>query len=270
MTTEAYPKLGPVEFGRALLETGDLDPIYIALHKAEPTVPQLRRWLLAYWMFYHAGVASRLSEEEGQAFWDATRRADKEKWPRGRERRHFRAANSGRAIADLSARFPKPEEACRFAEGGDPATTLEAVSRRVQTWSGFGPWIAFKAADMIDRLGLCRVYFSSTGLGFYKEPAEGAKLAAPRFGIAGADQYKPLALTTMVVNRLMIALRPATAPPRHERQVSVPEVETVLCKWKAHMAGHYAVGSDTREIRASLEARDWGATAKAFLEALPS
>ena len=64
-----YPRLDIETFGRHLITTGDLDPIYTALVRAEQggdfSVPQLCRWLLGYWCYYHAGVASFLSEKEG-------------------------------------------------------------------------------------------------------------------------------------------------------------------------------------------------------------
>lgn len=41
-------------------------------------------------------------------------------------------------------------------------------------------------------------------------------------------------------------------PGRVKRMVLVQEVETVLCKWKAHRNGHYPPGKDTRELRQAL------------------
>ena len=46
-----YPRLSIEEFGRHLLDTGDLDPVYLALHRmrAAPVfdnVSQLKRWLI--------------------------------------------------------------------------------------------------------------------------------------------------------------------------------------------------------------------------------
>ena len=31
--------------------------------------------------------------------------------------------------------------------------------------------------------------------------------------------------------------------------MNVQEVETILCKWKSHMGGHYPLGNDLHEIR---------------------
>jgi len=280
MTTTSTPpptsteRLGPVDFGRALVVSGDLDPIYIALHGAALPPEQLRRWLLAYWCFYSAGVASRISEAEGAGFWSLMREADREKWPRGRERRHFRGAASARSVEWLAGAFPQPESAIDFVTDGPvgPAfsrfgrvVTYEAISYRVQLWPAFGPWIAFKVADMLDRLGLVEVRYSADVLSFYEEPVAGARLAAPllgldfeRHGLAG------------VVAALLRELSDVAAPPRFERPVGISEVETVLCKWKSHRAGRYPVGLDTREIRHGLADGRWGETARRVAAALPA
>src|SRR3546814_4979767 len=67
-----YERLSIEAFGSHLLRSGDLDPIYIALVQARRSgafsEAQLLLWLLAYVCFYHAGVASWMSEHEGAAF----------------------------------------------------------------------------------------------------------------------------------------------------------------------------------------------------------
>lgn len=67
-----YERLPIEKFGRHLITTGDLDPIHNGLVGAVAagvyTQPQLYCWLIAYWCFYHAGVASFMSGMEGQEF----------------------------------------------------------------------------------------------------------------------------------------------------------------------------------------------------------
>src|SRR6188768_3254002 len=89
-------------FGRQLIETQDLDPLYVALYQGKVdgllTEDQLKRWVFAYWCFYHAGFASYASERSGPAYWGVMERAAVnitkppvgERWPRAAERRHFR------------------------------------------------------------------------------------------------------------------------------------------------------------------------------------
>ena len=37
-------------------------------------------------------------------------------------------------------------------------------------------------------------------------------------------------------------------PPLYDRPIGLQEVETVLCKWKSHLNGHYPLYNDTDEI----------------------
>ena len=50
--------LSVYDFGAQLLETKDLDPVYVMLHEADLGKPTLYRWLIAYWAFYHCGTAA--------------------------------------------------------------------------------------------------------------------------------------------------------------------------------------------------------------------
>lgn len=117
-----YPRLDIESFGRHLITSGDLDPIYTALVRAEKagdySIPQLCRWLVAYWCYYSAAVASFLSEKEGEEFWHwmtvAARNEEETpvggRWPRGHERRHFRAAIALNSVSSLQARYAERPE----------------------------------------------------------------------------------------------------------------------------------------------------------------
>jgi len=69
-----------------------------------------------------------------------------------------------------------------------------------------------------------------------------------------------------VVEHLIATFAGSTAPPVHDRAVGYQEVETILCKWKSHMNGHYRVGRDCIEIREGLE--DWREVSPAVAEFL--
>ena len=60
MTATVITAAGIITFGGALLRTNDLDPAYVALWGAELPLPQLKRLLLAYCLFYHLGLAAYL------------------------------------------------------------------------------------------------------------------------------------------------------------------------------------------------------------------
>jgi hypothetical protein len=73
-----------------------------------------------------------------------------------------------------------------------------------------------------------------------------------------------------VVNRLLKEFEDYEAPPFGERKVNIQEVETILCKFKSHLSGHYPWQNDTIEIRAGLG--PWQPvceTARTFLTNMP-
>jgi len=143
-------------FGRELFRSQDLDPIYIALNKAQFEDNQLHRWLVAYSLFYNAGAASWLSEREGKDFWQALMVAAKNetrtpfagRWPRGAERRHFRGAAAVTAVDALQRRYARPEDMIAFLLDGP--MDVRSVIARARSHPQFGSWIAFKIADLID------------------------------------------------------------------------------------------------------------------------
>ena len=251
-------KLGIIKFGKQLLKTGDLDPIYIMLHRAEMHENRLKRWMLAYWFFYHAGVASKLSGYRGSRFFEKAidLAQSKAKTPRGTERRHFRGEACIKSLEFFHEAYSNPEDAVdhvtRHAAGVQDV--LLFVKKR---WPLFGPWIGFKIADMLERLDLREVEFSPATLEMYSEPTKGAELVAQKYPELWSDnQDDPPPSTTEVVELLMKKFRKFKAPPRYERPVNAQEVETILCKWKSHLSGHYPMRKDTKEIYHAL--KGWG------------
>jgi len=237
-------ELSAYQFGRRLVETGDLDPVYILLYHAGFPRPTLRRWLLAYWCFYHVGTASKLCQETD--FWAAVRAAAADKThPRGAERRHFRGGQAVASAAWLSecgeGKLLSPIEGRRWA-----ASDLMAA---VRGWVGFGHWISFKVADMVERLGLAQVTFSGADLLLFEAPAKGAEMlhreeGQPPLGNQGVCDW--------AVGRVLQELVDLTAPPGHERPLNLQEAETVLCKWKSYRNGRNHVGEDTEACRRGL------------------
>jgi hypothetical protein len=252
------------DFGRQLILSGDLDPVYGVLHRALESGymdrARMKRWLVAYWLFYHCGVATRLSEEEGGAFWDLCQVANLEKWPRGTERRHMRGNLATKTIANLArwtaTATPPPGARRDWRERPELVVDsfakrqagrrlgFQEVAQRVEAHVGFGPWIAFKVADMLERVLGVPVDFSDCELTFYREP----KAAAPLFD--------PVADLPGVVRMICRAYRDLQAPPDFKRGINIQEAETVMCKYKSHVNGHYPIGKDTIEVCHAL--RGWG------------
>jgi hypothetical protein len=266
------------DFGRALLDENDLDPVYVALWEAKLEPDLLRRWLIAFWSFYHSGTSSWIADAPGgeEGYWDRMMLAASSKeYPRCHERRHFRGQAAIKAVESLRAKglidlfSPFREE-----------MPCEEVMREVQRWYLFGPWIAFKMADMLERLDICKVDFSGGEMFLFNSPNQGARLLWEEEG--KPEEGKGDKVGSWAVGRVLVHLnaslqgirsrngripvstpiRPATgridtrkvflAPPRYERPLNVQEAETVLCKFHSYRKGHYRVGEDVEGLRDGL------------------
>lgn len=252
------------EFGAKLLETGDLDPLYIALDRS-PSMKadraMLHRWLFAYWCCYNAGASSFIAEADGDQFWTrmlTMARNDAPaptggRWPRGHERRHFRGEKAWMAIESYATRFPIPEGIVHWFSGGVAPIPYRTLRDRVTTLPQFGPWIAFKVADMLERVAGVPVSFEHADGMMFDQPYKSAlSVFANDWKMATTDSND--AIVRFVAGKLLDKFSIGwTAPPRHDRAVNIQEVETILCKWKSHNTGHYPVGIDSEELRAGLE-----------------
>jgi hypothetical protein len=281
------------EFGAHLLASGDLDPIYTALVNCEsmkgdfPATCKLQRWLLAYWCLYHAGAASWLSEREGKTYWTELHQAAWNmqpapaggRWPRGHERRHFRGKAACDAVSKMAFKWPdRPEDAVwsiisPFHDTRiTPGLPFGLVAARAQELPLFGPWISFKICDMLDRVMGYQVDFTGDDVFMFKDPVKGA-LMLWRAKQGYDETVKPKnekAVIAEVVAYLIDHFRSFKAPPRYDRAPNIQEIETILCKWKSHMNGHYPYYNDIHEIREGL--LPWTSvspTAKEFLANMP-
>jgi len=259
MSREPIIDMSYQTFGALLLETEDLDPIYCMLVRASLDRDILKRWLLAYWCYYHAGVASRIAEMPSHMFYMGMWRAYVTKAPRGMERRYFYGLLAERTMHYLQ-------------DSGSPEAIVDdmcdhrwfqSVYNRVVSYSGFGPWMGWKVADMAERVLRYPVDFSDSELGIYKDPVQGA--AFIDFG----DKHYPISLDELhaCVNRMKDEFQQFDAPPQADRPVNEQEIETILCKYKAHCYGFYPVANDTVHVIKALEG--WGDLAEHILDYVP-
>jgi len=260
----AYEKISIEEFGKHLLVTNDLDPIYVGLNNWSVSLEQKARWMVAYWCLYHAGVSTYLSTLEGVDFWKALQEAAHNdhpapsggRWPRGSERRHWRGQQAVASLADLVSKYDKPEQMVEFILTGD--MDYKSVANRVQSHRGFGPWIAFKVCDMVDRVMGQDVNFDQAAVFMFKDPVKGAIMLWRQQTGNTSEAVKPKeeVIIPLVVDYLTGHFDHMSAPPLYDRPVGLQEVETILCKWKSHMNGHYPLSNDVDEIQHGL--REWG------------
>lgn len=248
--------LSVYDFGRQLVETLDLDPVYVMLYNSslihEPA--KFDRWLLAYWCFYHVGTACWITSQDD--YWKAMMTAAKSKeYPRASERRHFRGENAVKSVTFL--RDNDTPQAIQFfrEDNGTNNWTLDDVMATVRKWQGFGEWIGFKVADMIERLGILSVQFKPSDVfSMFDSPRKGADEMANRYfkGHRNTLAFESCqwAYESLVTSR---QLKDLLAPPRFERRLNIQEIETILCKWKSHLNGRYQVGHDIHEVKEGLK-----------------
>lgn len=251
------------EFGRELIRTQDLDPVYVAIHGAGLNFDTKAKLCVAYWCLYHLGAAAKIAESKD--YWGSLGAAAYNKpnaWPRGSERRHWRGQAAIDSYQALLLTSPTPQGIVRFwAEPG----TFKGVSERVRAVRGFGPWIAFKVADMIERCFGLPVDFTDCSLAFYDEPRKGAALYWRGDEEA---QVSPVEVAHAAERlRRELGNRSTWIPPDYTRRVAVQELETIFCKWKSYRHGRYWVGKDIKEIRHALHG--WGDLAQQLLTSMP-
>lgn len=290
-------QLSIVEFGDALLRTQDLDPVYVAIASANLDQPTLARLSLAYWCFYSLGTAAKLAEiKQPKKYWDAMMTAainegqnpdGSKPWPRGAERRHFRGAQAIQAMGELALKYGTKDAQHAVAQfvqpDGKTSPTYKSVAKAVQSHRGFGEWIAFKVADMSERVLGYPTDFADCHLGIYKDPRQGAAVAysqAPlsdgngvlaEYGTGGKLWEYPITddqlEATVAYYVALWRKKRAKAPGGTPRLVNVQEIETIFCKYKSHLKGHYPVGKDTREVHHGLTG--WGDLAVQLQKGLP-
>ncbi len=270
-------KLSIEEFGKILLDTNDLDPIYVILHKLEADIQLKKRWMVGYWCFYHAGFASYLSQFEGQTFWDEMLVAAKNeelsplggRWPRGKERRHFRGLQGIQAVRELSIRWAKPEYMVDYIANMETKECIirnmctpqpyHIVAKRAKEHRGFGDWISFKICDMLDRILGIKIDFDQAAVFMFDDPKKAALMVFENRNPSPSGLSDKEKIDS-VVTYLTYYFKLFDAPPLGDRPVGLQEVETILCKWKSHMNNHYPVGNDLGEIKHGLQ--EWSSVSE--------
>lgn len=252
------------KFGKRLLETLDLDPIYVMLFRAREkqliTHSELCSWCMTYWCCYHAGVSSYVTEscQYPKMLWkylsDVSQNHSRI-WPRGAERRHFRGNNGLVLIQNLKNRYHRAESFINYVT--EKSLLYSQVSSRIQEHTGFGPWISFKICDMLERVFQIPISFQDAVL--YTEPRKGAILACSEWKVPFDLSY--------TVTRLSNVFEHEYAPPTKDRVLNIQEIETILCKWKAHMNGNYPIGKDIKEISHAM--KGFGSLSDSLSKELP-
>lgn len=283
MSARNYPRLSIEDFGHATLRAHDLDPVYDALNAMPWGEEQRDRWLLAYWLCYHPGAACFLSEFEGREYWSRLKVAAEnqvpaptgDRWPRAPERRHWRGTAAINSVHYLREKYETATDMVMYCAGGNDGWSnpepFDAVQKRVREHFNFGSWIAYKVADMLERCCGVPVKFEQADA-MYDSPREAAiEVWLNKAGLApGARPKDEVGAINTVVDHLLKTFVVHPAPGGGGRYFGYQEAETVLCKWKSHMSGHYPLHNDLIEIRNGyLPWCEVSATARAFDRVFP-
>lgn len=226
------------EFTDELIKTEDLDPLYVLVCGTKWPWSRKARFTVAYSMFYHAGVSAELAQHEEDQFWETAIALIQDiKTPRGTERRHYRGVNALTSCYWLQHNCPAPED---WVDTIGALTHWKERYNAIQRAPQFGRWISFKVCDMLDRVLECPTDWNGFDFSkdLYEAPWAGARMIGEREGGSAADAW------AMMMER--VGRWPA--PPQYDRRCGLQEAETVLCKYHAHMGGHYPMGKDTKEI----------------------
>lgn len=232
-------------FGDELIKSEDLDPVYVALVKANLGDNALKRMLLAYWCYYSLGTASRIVDAGPDKFYEAMWQAHYEKWPHGFERRYFYGDMAKNTINGLEE-FGSP---AKVVDKMTMHGTFDELNKAALSFYGFGMWMGWKIGDMAERVLRYDVDFSNSSLGIYKDPVMGAAL------LLYGDKHHSLVDGDLVdcCKWLDEDFAEHKSPPHYDRTFNIQEGETVLCKYKAYYYGQYYVGKDIKEIAEGLE-----------------
>ena len=143
----------------------------------------------------------------------------------------------------------------RIADG---PRDIRSVIGRAKNHPQFGPWIAFKVADMLDAVVGVTVLQNDLSLFLYQTPRD------------FICENLPDASPEQAMRWLADQLGDCRIPHKPESPPDWFSLETVWCKHLSHRRGHYNVGHDTAEIKRGLMPwRKVSQTANEFLRCMP-
>lgn len=258
-----YTKLSFEDFGAHLLTSGDLDPIYIALNRCAFAPEQRNRWLTAYCAFYNAGFACWASDEvDAQIYWNKLMIAAKnevptpfgERWPRAKERRHFRGQQAVQGIVDWSSKYAGEPGKMFDYIGQNSGGSFDIVLKRAQQHRSVGNWLGFKMVDLVD---------ACMGIDIGQSDVMHFMYEAPRVSLLNRwreknklpPEAKPKdekATILAVVDYCREAFKSYEVPHKPNRPVDMFCLETIFCKFQSHLNGHYPLNNDLHEISEGL------------------
>lgn len=182
--------------------------------------------------------------------------AKNKEYKREPERRHFRGDSAINSVKYLSKQGTQ-----KLFQGIADFEHIEDFRQYVEdNWVGFGPWISFKMADMMERVLGQEISFGMDSLRLFPSPQEGAEIVMKR-----KKSLKSLSDVVLWLHEEFSDME-LTAPPDNRRALGLQEIETILCKFKSHSKGRYQVGDDIASLKHALGTRCKSKTAQELLQ----
>ena len=233
------PDLSWQDFAAKTIATDDLDPVYVALYRAQMPEAMLMRWCAAFVTYYHMGTACELCTLEGNDFWtELWNRYDTA--PRASERRHFRGEAGKKAMRAWINTYGTPEKF--FADCMRPSfmSLLQAGIPQI------GHYFTWKCMDLREAVFGYHVDWTTAEYHMVALPMQGLDVIFPELKTQKKANYADALL------QVADAIKHIPAPPRLARNCWVAEAETVCCMAKAYYGNKKPIGKDIAEKRADL------------------
>lgn len=246
-----------VRFGRHLIRSMDIDPVYpvlVKLHDQMDTEESYWHSLL-YVGWYHLPVAHSAwlrwpRPRDKRMYTNRKWMEQASKWPTGIERRSNRG---GKVFQHLEA-FCKATDHVSleqwFRTGMVKAPTLakrhqnwRVLNERLQAIWGNGRWAAYKHCEILRRVHGLPVEAPDMGHRHSSGPREGLETL---YGPLEGQGEAVIAVLDARGRDLQKRLKEAGL------RADIEELETILCNWKSLLKGKYYVGHDIDEMQEQL------------------
>ncbi|RJQ26104.1 hypothetical protein C4577_04180 [Candidatus Parcubacteria bacterium] len=246
------------KYGHQLLETLDLDPVYVvyweAFKKGILSRDQLNQCIWWYCYVYDTGSVCEIIESNDQYKYvkerivEVKKKGGRKFW--GNDRAKPGGSGGIKAIEGIQRLFPKSDQIINTLSGCcmscQDIFQIIGDNRSPSKFNSVNEWTVWKFSDMIERLDFkSGLLFNDDDM--YEEPK---KVVENLFGsFSKAIEY------------MTEEFGECLAPPRYERKCNLQEFETIWCKCKGEKL------EDRNKIRKELS--DKGELAKSLLSFVP-
>lgn len=237
-----YRQLPFEQFGSELLKRRDIEPVYEMLFQSRLKGEMLHKWLIAFWLFQNAGVASDIAESPN--YYEALESAGIN-------------LSRNQTYPQVLLSRPKPEAVIDQITNDHWFKTYKNAKEVLKVED----YAAYRIAVMIERCLRVDMDFSGDWLWFFNEPRTGALTVYEEFNLKnswlkkgrGGRIHGQLQDRVEAARNFALGLfenRPAL--PDCRRVIGTPEIATIFAKYKQHRVNQYHIGKATQFLIAQL------------------